>query len=213
MPPYIEADSHHHDNDCQVPTDQPKPALVTSTNNDELPSPLFRDNTITTRTNFGLDRRLSDPNNLDEGKEVILKDEPAKQVVAPIVSRITAIIGPESAYVKTAKTVSSPTATKGVGATTATKSSSSSSSTVKQQKQQTQKQQPLKKSMNKTKDQKTDTTTTNKKPVYLRASRYVSKKGWKVVKSLPNKLVSTARSTCAGSVKVPKVPGNHRNVI
>mmetsp|Transcript_23760 Transcript_23760/g.51390 ORF Transcript_23760/g.51390 Transcript_23760/m.51390 type:complete len:181 (-) Transcript_23760:238-780(-) len=180
MPPRIEVDSN--EDDWHHPA--PRPSF-TPTSNDE-PSPLFRDHDITMPSTSRLDRRQSDP----DFSAIVLKEDPIKKllVVAPVVSRITAIIGPESAYVRTSTpsiSISPPKTTAGP------------TSTPKQAQQQTT---TTKKPPTPSPKGKIET-----KPILLRATRFVSKKGWKVVKSLPNKLVSTV-----GSVKIP---GHHRNVV
>ena len=102
MPPRVEVDSHAEDG-LQTPVPQ-------SASNDEAPSPLFRDNSVKPPPpSSSLDRRQSDPH--FAGKEMALEEEPAKQPAAHTVSRITAIIGPESAYVKTTGDAPSPAAT------------------------------------------------------------------------------------------------------
>ena len=71
---------------------------------------------------------MSDPDFTSAaGKQLVLKENPKKDVIAAaapaVVSRITAIIGPESAYVKkTTAAVATPAATKAAATPTKTKS-------------------------------------------------------------------------------------------
>lgn len=185
MPPHIEIDSHH--DDWHQPSARQPPLMA----GDNEPSPLFRDHeSLKVSPISRLDRRQSNPDFPTAGKEMLLKEDPIKQAVAPVISVITAIIGPESAYVKAPSSSSRPPATKGSTTTSTTAAVGAAQ----------QKQPPTKKSPNPNNKGKMET-----KPILLRASRYVSKKGWKVVKSLPNKLVSTVGSM--------KVPCHHRNVV
>mmetsp|Transcript_14122 Transcript_14122/g.21286 ORF Transcript_14122/g.21286 Transcript_14122/m.21286 type:complete len:206 (+) Transcript_14122:48-665(+) len=205
MPPHIEIDSHH-DELCPAPR---SPTLY----DDEQPSPLFRDSEVVIPIS-PLDRRQSDPNFSDpaevKNRSLVLKDAPTKKAVTTarpvVVSRITAIIGPESAYIRNT-TVSnnnnrvSTTTAKGTTTTTTTSSSVATKTATKAAAATT---------TTTTSAQKKKQPQTNKKdtkPIFLRASRYVSKKGLKVVKFLPNKVASTV-----GSINV-KVPGHHRNVV
>eukprot|EP00581_Thalassiosira_minuscula_P009561 CAMPEP_0183702674 /NCGR_PEP_ID=MMETSP0737-20130205/700_1 /TAXON_ID=385413 /ORGANISM="Thalassiosira miniscula, Strain CCMP1093" /LENGTH=195 /DNA_ID=CAMNT_0025929325 /DNA_START=98 /DNA_END=685 /DNA_ORIENTATION=+ len=195
MPPHVELDCHH-DEWCQ-PSYQLQP-LTSHEDEEQSCSPLFRSIQVAPKSSR-LDRRQSDPefDKLqqdileEEGKEVGSKSEdPAKKkaVVAqapPAVSVITAIIGPESAYVRTVSPANSATS----ASTASTTSTSTATAQTKQQRT----------------NNKSPTDNKKAKPIHLRATRYVSKKGWKVVKSLPKKVVSTVRSA--------KIPGHHRNVV
>lgn len=189
MPPYIEVDSHH-DEDCWRPA---RPPLVLS--NDQ-PSPLFLDyDSITAQSSpsaFSLSRQQSNP----DSTAVVLKEDPVKKAAAPVVSVITAIIGPESAYVRNT--------CGGGGAPNSPAAASSSAASNKRQR-------PAEPTSSSTSSNSKPSSPNGgpkgkiEKPMLLRATRYVSKKGWKVVKSLPNRLATTA-----GSVRVP---GRHRNVV
>eukprot|EP00584_Thalassiosira_punctigera_P021085 CAMPEP_0172548392 /NCGR_PEP_ID=MMETSP1067-20121228/17694_1 /TAXON_ID=265564 ORGANISM="Thalassiosira punctigera, Strain Tpunct2005C2" /NCGR_SAMPLE_ID=MMETSP1067 /ASSEMBLY_ACC=CAM_ASM_000444 /LENGTH=187 /DNA_ID=CAMNT_0013335599 /DNA_START=118 /DNA_END=681 /DNA_ORIENTATION=- len=187
MPPHVDADSHH-DDWHPAPRSRSLPY-------DHEPSPLFRDSeSAKAPPRSPLDRRQSDPDFTASVREMVRKDDPAKHVAAPVVSVITAIIGPESAYVRSSTGGGSTPADKGSMAAAA---STEATGVTAQQKQSPT---STKKPPSQSKGGKTE-----HKPLFLRASRYVSKKGWKVVKSLPNKVASTV-----GSVKVP---GHHRNVV
>lgn len=107
MPPYVEVD--HHDDGHELIISSAKEPLITdgnissNGNNDEpILSPLFRDNSIPSTT-FGLDRRLCDPDFNTTAISAVggsNNNDAVRQAVAPVVSVITSIIGPESAYVR-----------------------------------------------------------------------------------------------------------------
>jgi len=200
MPPHIEIDSHH---DELYPAHR-SPTLY----DDEQPSPLFRDSEAVVTPISPLDRRQSDPHFSDpaevNNRSLVLKvDDATKKAVTTarpvVVSRITAIIGPESAYIinTTASNNNNRVSTTAKGTTTTT--ATSSSATTKTETAATTTSSPKRK--------QAQTNKKDTKPIFLRASRYVSKKGLKVVKFLPNKVASTV-----GSINV-KVPGHHRNVV
>jgi hypothetical protein len=203
MPPHLEVDSHH---------DDWHPQLVALSNDEPSSlSPLFRSVELPPRsaTSCGLDRRMSDPDFTSAaGKQLVLKENPKKDVIAAaapaVVSRITAIIGPESAYVKkTTAAVATPAATKAAATPTKTKSTPTPVTTKTVAQTTKSKQSPP--SGKAPVQQKSKSKKSESKPIFLRASHYVSKKGWKVVKSLPKKVTSSV-----GSVKVP---GHNRNVV
>lgn len=183
MPPHIEVEPHHDD---VLQTPVPHPA----SNDEEVPSPLFRDdnNVKAPPPSSSLDRRQSDP--LFAGKEVVLHEEPIKQAASPAaVSRITAIIGPESAYVKTTNAPASAAEAKAPAAA----------------------QQPTRPAAAAKPSPNQSGAKIEKKPLSLRASRFVKKHGWRAV---PKKLASMASSNTArpaGAAK--KVPVRHKNVV
>lgn len=192
MPPHVEVESHSDE------LHRPSNSSIAA---DDAPSPLFRDHddgTVPISPLCRLDRRQSDPDfSATEGTEMILRDGPGKKAASaasPVVSVITAIIGPESAYVR-ATGADSPT-------TAATASSDGSGKPTATAAAASMKQQALNPTSAPTKEKKK----VESKTVLLRATRYVSKKGWKVVKSLPRKIMSAG-----GSAKPPTC--NHRNVV
>eukprot|EP00578_Thalassiosira_sp_NH16_P028927 CAMPEP_0181094770 /NCGR_PEP_ID=MMETSP1071-20121207/10167_1 /TAXON_ID=35127 /ORGANISM="Thalassiosira sp., Strain NH16" /LENGTH=197 /DNA_ID=CAMNT_0023177115 /DNA_START=103 /DNA_END=696 /DNA_ORIENTATION=- len=197
MPPYVEVDTHH-DEDCWRPA---RPPLVLS--NDQ-PSPLFLDyDSITAAKSSPSAVSLSPQQSNPEFSAVVLREDPAKKAAAaaPVVSVITAIIGPESAYVRNtcggAASTNFPAAASSTASSKRQRPAEPSSSPTSSNNKPSSSSSPANGSN--TKKWKTE------KPMLLRATRYVSKKGWKVVKSLPNRLATTA-----GSVRVP---GRHRNVV
>lgn len=192
MPPHIEVDSHHDEWHLQTP----QPTSL------DAPSPLFLDyETISNGSPGGggalssLSQRQSDPDFTKlEYKKMVVKED-----VKAAVSRITAIIGPESAYVRRAN--SSPKASSAT-TTTAAAGAKSTSNAVQTSSTSTSATTKKSSSNNNPKGKKMETD----RPISLRrATRYVSKKGWKVVKSLPNKVASSVRSV--------HVPCHHRNVV
>ena len=168
MPPHIEIDAHNDE------------ILII---NDDEPSPLFRDQADTgIPFTSRLDRRQSDPDFKVEGSEMVVKNDAVKhQAVAPVVSRITAIIGPESAYVRT----TTPTASN-INSQPPATAAAASAAANKAAPPPKPKEAPKPKPPPSQKEGKIES-----KPILLRATRFVSKKGWKVVKSLPRKVVSS----------------------
>lgn len=218
MPPYIEVDSHQDDD---FGLQLARPPLVLST---DQPSPLFLDyesvnpQLSPTASTSQLSRRQSDP----DFTALVIKDDPAKKAkeaakAAPVVSVITAIIGPESAYVRTANTKADSANGKSTATAVPTAKSSSSSGVAakvtKQQPKKAAQPSPSKSTPSVTSKTKSTPANTNKsakgkieRPILLkRATHYVSKKGWKVVKSLPKRVASSVASV--------KVPGHYRNVV
>lgn len=199
MPPHVEIDCSHHDDW------QPRSLAY---DDDEQPSPLFRDSEsmkVSPRSS-PLDRRQSDP---DAGSEIVPRaaDRPTGPgAFAPVVSVITAIIGPESAYVRTSPSSAVVASTTTKTTTAATKTTTTTTTTTVAALPKRPPAAPQSKPSPDRKDEGGIREDEAKPIIILRASRYVSKKGWKVVKSLPNKLGSMVGSM---GMKLPC----HRNVV
>ena len=214
MPPYIEVETHGNDDWSWLTTasstavNENSSKLNNNDHNNDLSSPLFRDDDSNIPPPSRLDRRQSDPDfttlsaKHEEDTHIIINKPLAAH--PPVVSRITAIIGPESAYVRTNCSVNNST-------TNASSNTPPSTSTASIPKREPivykngipQKKKPLSSSSSGNSGENEDG---NNKPVFLRrATKLVSKKGWRVVKSLPNKLISTVNSV--------KIPGVHKNVV
>ena len=214
MPPYIEVETHGNDDWSWLTTasstavNENSSKLNNNDHNNDLSSPLFRDDDSNIPPPSRLDRRQSDPDfttlaaKQKEDTHIIINKPLAAP--PPVVSRITAIIGPESAYVRTNCSVNNST-------TNASSNTPPSTSTASIPKREPivykngipQKKKPLSSSSSGNSGENKDG---DNKPMFLRrATKLVSKKGWKVVKSLPNKLISTVNSV--------KIPGVHKNVV
>jgi hypothetical protein len=184
-------------------------------NGDEL-SPLFRDHDIKiapSSPSCRLDKRQSDPEYAaaaaEGGRErALLSEDPTLghrppsssstattgSIVPCRVSRITAIIGPESAYVKVGD--AAPGYVGGLPTPPPPPAADSKSSAPKREVTQARSPEVKTASVGGGKRES--------KSLFVRATRFVSKRGWKLVKSLPSKL-----SCEFGTAKV----GRHRNVI
>jgi len=110
MPPYIEVDSHHNDEYTLLQ----KSNADDINKNNNFPSPLFHDDVLSTPppTTSRLDRRQSDPG--FTGLSTVQEDPMKKPLLdsrVGEVSRIQAIIGPESAYIIRRPSVNNSTTT------------------------------------------------------------------------------------------------------
>jgi len=182
MPPHIEIDAHHD----EWPEERQPTSLLADY--DEHLSPLFldyRELPPKIPPESRLDLRQSDP----DMSVASPMEEPVerREVVASAVpvSRITAIIGPESRYVRT----------KDESVGTGSKADS-------------RRPQPNAPGTGRPRGPPSNV---NANP-FARASARASKKGWKVVKSLPNKLVSTVGSVKVSKVSNVKIP-HYRNAV
>jgi len=190
MPPHIEIDTHH---DEWPERRQPTSLLGCD---EHHPSPLFldyRELPPKVPPESRLDLRQSDPDmsaSTPKMEEIGDRREGAAAAAAVPVSRITAIIGPESRYVRTKEESVGTGASDGTG-------SASKVSVPPPQPSAPEKGRPRKPPSN-----------ANANP-FARASARASKKGWKAVKSLPKKLVSTVENVKVANVKL----AHYRNTV
>ena len=216
MPPHIEVETHSNDDWSWLTSassttvdngNNNKLNNDNNNNNTDLSSPLFRDDDSNIPPPPSrLDRRQSDPDFTalvkHEEKDTHITNKPLV-APSPVVSRITAIIGPESAYVNV-RTCSTTTNNVSSSSNNTPPSITTSTSISKKEPIVYKNGIPQKKkspSPNGTNCENKDSETN----LLRRATKLVSKKGWKVVKSLPNKLMSTFKSV--------KIPGVHKNVV
>lgn len=212
MPPHIEIDSHHDDGLLAAP----RSSLALCT--DDAPSPLFHDSDSLRKPppTSPLDRRQSDPEFVSAKKEAAPANGAARKAAAPAVSRITAIIGPESAYVRAASASAagsggrpSPKGATAAGAAAKSVAAARPKPKLKPKPSPPNKNSP---SPNGSTGGKTEGSKPGKsegeppKPKFLRRSQYLGKKGWKLAKSLPGKMASAVGRRM-------KIPGHHRNVV
>ena len=157
MPPHIELDSSH---DEWRTTRQPQLASLNLANGEQ--SPLFQDEDNTRQSSFNsLDRRQSDTEFVWTARQLVKKDKKNNQEVKPFVSKISMIIGPESAYVKGGDPP--------VTIRTMQQSSTSWDNHHQQKNEQLDDD-------DRTRDSKV------RRPMMVRVTRHVSQKGWRVVK-------------------------------
>lgn len=193
MPPHVDIDAHHD----EWPEERSPTSLLAD--DEHYSSPLFRDYCELppkVPPEARLDLRQSDPDLSAAAAGTAPTMEAAggaRAAPPPPVSRITAIIGPESRYVRAYEK----------GAVAGTKAGPGTSNKGGGDRPPPSPPVPAPRPRK---------PASNPNP-FARASARASKKGWKVMKSLPNKLASTVGNVKVSSVKV-KVPVPHyRNAV
>ena len=179
MPPYIEVDSHHND-ECTLL--QRSSADDTNKNNN-FPSPLYDDVLSTPPTTTSrLDRRQSDPGftGLSSVQEDPMK-KPLLDSRVGEVSRIQAIIGPESAYYIRRPSVNI------INNSTTTTNTTTNTPTPRTVYKNGIPQKPKSQSDNVKKD------LPSLEVQIFRTSKCITKKGWKILKSISKKCKLSTR--------------------
>jgi len=204
MPPYIEIDAHHD----EWPEERQPTSLLGY--DEHHPSPLFldyRELPSKVPPESRLDLRQSDPDlsAVPPREEEVVERREVVATAVPV-SRITAIIGPESRYVRTKEE------NVGTGASTGTGAGSRVGDRPPQPSAPEVGRPPGRapdaRRMFQVDQPQRPPSNANANP-FARASARASKKGWKVVKSLPNKLVSTVGNVKVSNVKIP----HYRNAV